>query len=267
MPRWPTSSKAHLKQKEYCQGFASDMSYRNSKPFRETQKLKDMKKIKGVIMLMLIISIAAAQDKVPAKLSVGIYANGSASSLVQGMGMNMNMYNSGYGGMYGSNTTMYNFTSSVGGGVSLTVPLHQHWSFVGNLGYMNRGANYNGINSSDNSRYRFSYLDFWALAQYNNVPKGPVKFIASLGVTESTLLSARNETSVSNQKMMANMNAVDIGMVLGPGMEFNMKKKGAIQIKLLYNYGFMNVFRGSYYENGMRSNNALLSLHVGYIFN
>lgn len=132
---------------------------------------------------------------------------------------------------------------------------------------MNRGANYNAINSSDNSRYRFSYIDFWALAQYNNIPKGPVRFIASLGLTESTLLSARNETSVSSQNMMANMNAVDIGMVLGPGMEFRMKKKGAIQIKLLYNYGFMNVFRGAYYENGMRSNNAMLSLYVGYIFN
>ena len=226
-----------------------------------------MKKLNVVIALMLVTAIVSAQDGAPSNLRVGLYANAGTSSLVQGMGMNMNMFNSGYGSMHGSNTSMYNFTSSVGGGVSLTVPLHSHWSFVGNLGYMNRGANYTGINSSENSRYRFSYVDFWALAQYNNIPKGPVKFIASLGVTESTLLSARNETSVSNQEMMGNMNAVDIGMVLGPGMEFNMKKKGAIQIKLLYNYGFMNVFRGSYYENGMRSNNALLSLHVGYIFN
>ena len=66
--------------------------------------------------------------------------------------------------------------------------------------------------------------------------------------------------------MMDNMNRIDIGMVLGPGMEFSMKKRGAIQTKLLYNYGFMNVFRGMYYDSGMHSNNAMFLLQVGYIF-
>lgn len=222
-----------------------------------------MKKIKEVLVLMLITSIVVAQDKVPAKLRVGVYANGGTSSLVQGMGMDMNMYRSGYGGMYGSNMTMYNYTGSLGGGVSLTVPLHPRWSFVGNVGYMNRGANYGTMNSSYDSRYRLSYLDVWALGQYNNVPKGSVKFTASLGLTESTLLSATNE---ANQNMMDNVNRVDIGMVLGPGLEFGLKKKGAIQARLLYTFGFMNVFRGMYYDNGMQSHNAGFLLQVGYLF-
>lgn len=227
-----------------------------------------MKKTRGVIVLMLITSIVIAQDKVPAKLRVGVYANGGTSSLVQGMGMNMNMYSSGYGGMYGSNMTMYNYKGSVGGGVSLTVPLHERWSLVGNLGYMNRGANYGDMSSSSyNSSYRFSYLDVWAMGQYNNLPKGPVKFIAVLGLTESTLLSAKAETSTTNQNMMDNMNRVDIGMVLGPGLEFGLKKKGAIQTRLLYTYGFMNVFSGMYYDSGMQSNNASFLLQVGYLFN
>ena len=226
-----------------------------------------MKKIKGIIVLMLLTSLVMAQDKVSRKLRVGVYANGGTSSLVQGMGMNMNMYGSGYG-MYGSNMTMYNYTGSVGGGVSLTVPLHPHWSFVGNMGYMNRGANYGKMNSSSyNSRYRFSYIDVWALGQYNNLPKGPVKFTASFGFTESTLISARNETSLSNGSMMDNVNRVDIGMVLGPGLEFGLKKKGAIQTRLLYTYGFMNVFRGMYYDSGMQSNNAAFLLQLGYLFN
>jgi hypothetical protein len=219
-----------------------------------------MKKIKGVMM------IGIAQDKVPNKLRVGLYANAGTSSLVQGMGMNMNMYGSGY--TYGNNMTMYNYTGSFGGGVSLTVPLHQRWSFVGNLGYMNRGANYGDMNSSSyDSRYRLSYLDVWALGQYNNLPKGPVKFIAVLGLTESTLLSAKDETSTTNANMMDNMNRVDIGMILGPGLEFGLKKKGAIQTRLLYTYGFMNVFSGMYYDSGMQSNNASFLLQVGYLFN
>lgn len=223
----------------------------------------------GVIELMLIASMVVAQDNVPAKLRVGVYVNAGTSSLVQGMGMNMNMYmyGSGYGGTYGNNMTMYNYTGSVGGGLSLTAPIHQRWSLVGNLGYMNRGANYGTINSPYTSRYRFSYIDVWALGQYNNIPKGPVKFTASFGLTESTLISARDETSLSNGSMMDNVNRVDIGMVLGPGLEFGLKKKGAIQTRLLYTYGFRNVFRGMYYENGMRSSNAAFLLQVGYLFN
>ena len=216
-----------------------------------------MKKIKGVIVLMLITSIVTAQDETPAKLRVGLYANAGTSSLVQGMGMNMNMY--------GNNRTMYNYAGSWGGGVSLSVPLHQRWSFVGNIGYMNRGANYDEMNSSYDSRYRFSYLDVWAMGQYNNLPKGPVKFTV-LGLTESTLLSAKDERSGTNGEMMDNVNRVDIGMVIGPGLEFGLKKKGAIQTRLLYTYGFMNVFRGVYYDSGMHSNNAAFLLQVGYLF-
>ena len=218
-----------------------------------------MKKIKGVIVLMLITSVVTAQDETPAKLRVGLYANAGTSSLVQGMGMNMNMY--------GNNRTMYNYAGSWGGGVSLSVPLHQRWSFVGNIGYMNRGANYGEMNSSYDSRYRFSYLDVWAMGQYNNLPKGPVKFTAVLGLTESTLLSAKDEPAGTNEEMMDNVNRIDIGMVLGPGLEFGLKKKGAIQTRLLYTYGFMNVFRGVYYDNGMHSNNAAFLLQVGYLFN
>jgi hypothetical protein len=55
-------------------------------------------------------------------------------------------------------------------------------------------------------------------------------------------------------------------MVLGPGLEFGLKK-GAIQTRLLYTYGFMNVFSGMYYDSGMQSNNAAFLLQVGYIFN
>ena len=179
--------------------------------------------------------------------------------------MNMNMYNNSY---YGNNNTMYRYIGSFGGGVSLTVPLHQRWSFVGNLGYMNRGANYGDMNSSSySSSYRFSYIDVWAMGQYNNVPKGPVKFTASFGLTESTLVSARDETPMGSASMMDNVNRVDIGMVLGPGLEIAFKKKGAIQTRLLYTYGFMNAFTGMYYQNGMHSNNAAFLLQVGYLFN
>lgn len=223
-----------------------------------------MKKIRGVVMMMLISSIGIAQDKVPNKLRVGLYANAGTSSLVQGMGMNMNMYGSGYNGMNG-NMTMYNYAGSWGGGMNLTVPLHQRWSFVGNVGYMNRGANYGEMNSTYNDRYRLSYLDLWAMGQYNSLPKGPVKFTAVLGLTESTLLSAKDEPSGSTQEMMDNVNRVDIGMVVGPGLEFGLKK-GAIQTRLLYTYGFMNVFSGMYYDSGMQSNNAAFLLQVGYIF-
>ena len=66
---------------------------------------------------------------------------------------------------------------------------------------------------------------------------------------------------------MDNVNRVDIGMVLGPGLEFGLKKKGAIQTRLLYTFGFMNVFRGMYYDSGMHANNAAFLLQVGYLFN
>lgn len=226
-----------------------------------------MKTTLGVIALSLISTLLVAQDKTPVKLRVGLYLNAGTSSLVQGMGMNMMYNNNSY---YGSNTTMYRYTGSFGGGVSLTVPLHQRWAFVGNLGYMNRGANYMDmtLNSSTyDSRYRFSYIDIWAMGQYNSLPRGPVKFTASFGLTESTLISARNETPMGSTSMMDNVNRVDIGMVLGPGLEFALKKRGAIQTRLLYTYGFRNAFTGMYYQNGMHSNNAALILQVGYLFN
>lgn len=225
-----------------------------------------MKKVSLVFLLLLSALLLAAQNKELSKLKVGLFANAGISSLVQDMGMNMNMYSNSY---YGSNTTMYRYTGSFGGGVSLTVPLHQRWAFVGNLGYMNRGADYMDmdLNSSTyDSRYRFSYIDIWAMGQYNNTPKGPVKFTASFGLTESTLVSARNETPMGSTSMMDNVNRVDIGMVLGPGLEFALKKKGAIQTRLLYTYGFRNAFTGMYYQNGMHSNNAALILQVGYLF-
>ncbi len=223
-----------------------------------------MKKVVSIWTLLFYASLLTAQDNPPAKLRVGLYANAGTSSLVQGMGMNMNMYNYNY---YGTNTPMYSYTGSFGGGVSLTVPLHQRWSFVGNLGYMNRGANYMSLNSTSyDSRYRLSYIDVWALGQYNNVPKGAVKFIGSFGLTESTLISARNETPTGSTSMMDNVSRVDIGMALGPGLEFALKKKSAIQAKLLYTYGFGNAFTGMYYQNGMHSNNAAFLLQVGYLF-
>lgn len=133
---------------------------------------------------------------------------------------------------------------------------------------MNRGANYGDMNSSSyNSGYRLSYIDVWALGQYNNIPKGPVRFTGSFGLTESTRISARNETSMSNQNMMDNVNRVDFGMVLGPELEFALKKKGAIQTRLLYTYGFRTALTGKYYESGMRSNNTAFLLQVGYLFN
>ena len=228
-----------------------------------------MKKINVVIALMLVTAIAAAQDRAPANLRVGLYTNAGTSSLVQGMGMNMNMYGNGYGNMSGSNMPMYGYGASVGGGVSLGFPLNNQWSINGNLGYMNRGVQY-GITSNystNSSRYRLSYIDTWLLGQYSTLPKGAMKFTASIGLTQSTLISAKDETSTNTVDMMDNMNRVDIGMVLGPGMEFSMKKKGAIQIKLLYNYGFMNAFRGMYYDSGMHANNAAFLLQVGYLFN
>ncbi len=219
--------------------------------------------VMAIFFLSTVASSLSAQDVVSSRLRIGTYLNGGTSSLVQGMGMNMNMYS--YPSM-NSNTMMYNYAGSWGGGVSLTVQLYQRWSFVGNVGYMSRGANYGLMNSSYNSQYRLSYLDVWAMGQYNNIPKkGPVKFIAVLGLTESTLLAARDKTSGSNTDMMNNMNRVDIGMVLGPGMEFGLKK-GAIQTRLLYTYGLMDVFRGMYYDSGMHSYNAAFQLQVGYIF-
>lgn len=225
-----------------------------------------MKSIIAIFLLSLTAIHLTAQDTGNSKLRIGAYLNGGTSSLVQGMGMNMNMYSNNYGGMNSNNMTMYNYAGSWGGGVSLTMPLHQRWSLVGNVGYMNRGANYGEMNSSYDSRYRFSYLDVWAMGQYNNLPKGPVKFTAVLGLTESTLLSAQDEQmGSSGSYMMDNVNRIDVGMVLGPGLEFGLKK-GAIQTRLLYTFGFMNVFRGMYYDSGMQSNNAAFLLQVGYIF-
>lgn len=223
-----------------------------------------MKTTIGIMMICLISTCLWAQDNANTKIRIGVYANAGTSSLVQGMGMNMNMYGSGYNGMNG-NMTMYNYAASWGGGMSLTLPLHQRWSFVGNLGYMSRGANYGDMNSTYSDQYRLSYLDLWAMGQYNNLSKGPVRFTAVLGLTESTLLSAKDEPSGTTQEMMDNVNRVDIGMVVGPGLEFGLKK-GAIQTRLLYTYGFMNVFRGMYYDSGMQSNNAAFLLQVGYIF-
>lgn len=226
-----------------------------------------MNQITLTCSLCFITTMLIAQEpQSPGKARFGLFVNGGTSSMVQGMGMNTNMYGSNYGGTNGSNM-MYSYAGSWGGGVSLTVPLHPRWSFVGNVGYMNRGANYGEMYSSYDSRYRLSYIDIWALAQYNNVPKGRVKFIAVAGLTESTLLSARAETQMGNYDMMDNMNRVDIGMVLGPGLEFALKKKGAIQTRLLYTYGFMDAFSGMYYQSGMHSNNSAFLLQVGFLFN
>ncbi len=224
-----------------------------------------MKTVVGVIVICLLTGQLHAQDTTRPKLKLGVLANGGASSLVQGMGMNMNMYSNGY---YpnGSNMPMYSFTMSWGGGVSLTLPVHQRWSVVSNITYMSRGANYSEMYTSNSAKYRFGYLDIWIMGQYNNVPRNQIKFIGSFGLTESTLLSSYSESSTGNQGMMSNMNPVDVGMVLGPGLEVGLKNGGAIQAKLLYTRGFTNIFNGIYYQSGMHSSNAAILLQVGYVF-
>lgn len=219
----------------------------------------------SIAIAFIAISVIA-QDTSRVKIRVGLYANAGTSSLVQGMGMNMNMYSGGAGGYNSSNMTMYNYVGSWGGGVNLILPLHQRWSLVGNVGYMNRGANYSESYSSNEFGYRFSYLDVAVMGQYNSLPKGAVKFTAVLGLTESTLLAANAHSSGTNQNMMDNVNRADVGMVLGPGLEVGLKEKAALQVRLLYTYGFMNVFRGMYSTNGMDSNNAAFLLQIGYLF-
>lgn len=145
-----------------------------------------MKSTLVIITLALTAISLVGQDRTDSKLRVGLFANAGTSSLVQGMGMNMNMYRN----VNSSSNTMYNYAGSWGGGISLTIPLQKRWSFVGNIGYMNSGANYGQMYTAYDSRYRFSSLDVWAMGQYNSQPKGQVKFTAVLGLTESTLLSA-----------------------------------------------------------------------------
>lgn len=95
-----------------------------------------MKKLERIIAL-IFFAVVSIQVNAQSKFRIGLYATGGTSSLVQGMDMNMHMYNSGFGSTYGNNKTMYNYTGSVGGGVNFTVPIDQRWSFVGNLGYLN----------------------------------------------------------------------------------------------------------------------------------
>lgn len=222
-----------------------------------------MKTLIAICFLSTMASSLSAQDEASSKLRVGAYLNGGISSFVQGMGMNMSMYS--YPGV-NSNTMMYNYAGSWGGGLSFLVPLNQRWSFVGNVGYANRGANYGTMNSSYNAQYRLSYMDVWVMGQYNNIPKrGPVKFLAVLGLTQSTLLTAQDNSAGSTTDMMGAMNRIDVGLVLGPGLEFGLQK-GAVQLRLLYTYGFIDIFNGMYYASGMHTNNAAFQLQVGYIF-
>ena len=226
-----------------------------------------MIKLTGLVILLLVASVAVGQEVAPALFKIGLYGNTG----VGGMGNTMSTHHHDQSSLrIGIFPPTQRYTEHLGGGISLTAPIHPRWALVGNFGYMYQGTYYREYYNYRyfiTSSYRQSSIDVWVLGQYNNVSAGPVRFTAAFGFAQSTLISATHETSTGRRHITSELPRSDLGLALGPGMELSLTQ-GAIQTRLLYVVGFTDNYSSmNNYSRMHHTSNGAFLLQLGYLFN
>lgn len=184
-----------------------------------------------------------------AEFSIDIF--GGATSIVTGLSLD----NSG--------NYQYRYTPTFGFAGDLGYPLTSKLFAHASLGYLQRGAEFDGAGFPDGGRYRLSYIDVWGYLEYAS--GSPTKFTFLAGLSQSTLVAARLTSTVANVNAMNDFNKIDVGFVAGPGILLP-ANKSKIRLRFIFSYGFRDAFAEGHFNDDVKAHNHAYLVQAGYIF-
>ncbi|MBY0436119.1 MAG: PorT family protein [Cyclobacteriaceae bacterium] len=191
-----------------------------------------------------------SSERRKAEFSVDIFSG--ATSIVTGLSLDNT-------GRY-----QYHYTPTVGFAGDLGYTLTSKLSAHASLGYLQRGAEFDSAGLFDRSRYRLSYIDLWGYLEYASGSQ--VKFTFLAGLSQSTLIAARLNSSAGNINAMNDFNKIDVGFVAGPGVLLP-ANKNKIRLRFIFSYGFRDAFAEGHFTEDVKAHNHAYLAQVGYIFN
>jgi hypothetical protein len=145
-------------------------------------------------------------------------------------------------------------------GYSFTSKLSLH----GSLGYLQRGAEFDGAGIPGRSRYQLSYIDLWGYLEYAS--GGQTKFTFLAGLSQSTLFAARLTSSTGKINAMNDFKKIDAGVVAGPGILLP-TTKNKIRLRFIFSYGFRDAFAEGHFNDDIKAHNHAYLVQAGYVFN
>lgn len=166
----------------------------------------------------------------------------------------------------GTNLSMkYSLKSSIGTGIKVERLISKKIFIVGGISYVQRGARFDVANGGYSPRYKFDYVDInLGLKSYLS-NKETIKPFIGLSICESTMLAANRIDTYSGTNLINNVQAIDYGFNLSPGLDFKTKRDDYIQLNLFYSVGFNQVFKGMINNNGISGKNMLFGIQLGYL--
>ncbi|HCM75797.1 MAG TPA: hypothetical protein DIS90_05420 [Cytophagales bacterium] len=208
--------------------------------------------------LLLTVQLLYAQENLEEKpekrleMSVDVFSG--ASSIVTGVGFKKN-------GAIGS--SQYHYTPTFGFGGDLGYSLLPRLSVHASVGYLQRGAEFTMLNTTEKRTFQLYYVDAWGYFEYATLDK--VKFTFLSGLTQSTLIAARLTALGGNSSVMGDFKRMDFGFIAGPGV-FLPVHKHKIRIRALFSYGFRDVFAENHFNDNIKAHNHAYLFQVGYIW-
>jgi len=199
--------------------------------------------------ILLGPSATEAQQEKKAEYSIDMFIG--ATSIVTGLLLdNSGKYQYHY-------TPTFGFAGDLG--YSITSKLFAHAS----LGYLQRGAEFDGAGFPEESRYRLSYIDLWGYLEYASGNQTKFTFLA--GLSQSTLVAAKLTSTAGSINAMNNFNKIDVGFVAGPGILLP-TNKNKIRLRFIFSYGFRDAFAEGHFNDDIKAHNHAYLVQVGYIF-
>lgn len=211
-----------------------------------------------LIILFALPQVMNAQDGVALKkekkieLSVDVFTG--ITSIVTGP--NLTAYSS-------INTYRYNYIFTLGMGGDIGYALSKKVWLHGSVGYLQRGARFKEIGKAGEQRYSLSYIDLGYYVEAVTGHKARATLLA--GLTQSILFSAKEISTGTNANVMSDFKKMDIGFITGPGIVLPLNKN-KIRVRILYSYGFRDVFAESHYQDEKGAHNHAFLAQVGYLF-
>lgn len=219
-----------------------------------------MKKQASITFFLLMGTITFAQSKftIGPSYTMGLTSiyGSTMSTSMSGMNMGTTMNNTDYGAKM-----------SIGAGLRSEYFLSEKMGIILDAGYMQRGAMFD-MNMADYSpRYRFSYFDIKLGAKYKSKELiGKSKLFFSLGGSQHTLIEGYRLNSYNAVNILDDVQMVDWGAFVGLGVDIPVQGVNILQLQLLANSGFKNVFGGVLEMNGLQGKNILYGLQISYLF-
>lgn len=217
--------------------------------------------MKKKLALFMLLCFALKNSSAQSKFMFGQYYSFGASSMY---GNKMTM--SGNAMKSGAPMIEYGLKLSGGTGLRSEYLLNEKIGITLNVGYTQRGAKFDMGMADYSPRYRFSYIDIMLGAKYQTKEIiGKSKLFFSIGGSQHTLIDAYRVNSYNAVNIIDDMQMRDWGAFAGVGIDIPVFSKDVLQVQLLANSGFKNVFGGVMEMNGIQGKNILYGFQVSYL--